>query len=227
MRGAWWVSLFRSFLAILAAALLTTAGARPGYADGPGFICPRDGLSVEGMWVDTQYKFVTWFDGADPKDPAMCYVRFMPLGPNGERIHMARLYNTFFRQTVYESHKLVNVDDLRRGMDALLTGQTDKATFTFGVSINGAPPVYSAQEWQRVGTETLTIGDRVINAVVFRTWSDREYWPGGLRSGRHTIMRRWFDPATSIFVKEVVEENVGGGPSTLNYIALRISDEKN
>jgi hypothetical protein len=227
MRGARSLSLFRIFLSVLAAVLMATAGARPGYADGPTFTCPRDGTWVEGMWTDTQYKFAIWYDGADPKNPAMCYVRTMPLGPHGERIHMIRMYNTFYRSTLYETHKLVYGEDLPRGMNALLTGQTDNAHFTFGIAINGnTPSLYLEQKWQRLGNETLMIGDRAVNAMVFRCWAEREHWPG-FHSGIHVVTKRWFDPKTSIFVKETVEESVGGhGTVDLDYVVLRIHDGK-
>jgi hypothetical protein len=228
MRGAWSVSFARSLLSMLAAALLATAAAQPGHAGTPTFTCPRDGTWVEGMWLDSQYKFDTWYDGADPKDPAMCYVRTMPLGPNGERIHMIRLYNTFYRQTLYETHKLIYHDDLLRGMNALLTSQADKAHFIFGIAVNGnAPQIYLEQTWQRLPNETLTVGDRVVDAMVFRCRAERETWPG-LYSGVHVVTKRWFDPKTSIFVKEVVEEAVGGiGPTNMDYVVLQIHDGKN
>jgi hypothetical protein len=228
MRGAWSVFLVRSLFSVLAAALLATAAAQPSYAGVPTFTCPRDGTWVEGMWVDSQYKFDTWYDGADPKDPAMCYVRTMPLGPHGERIHMIRLYNVFYRETLYETHKLVYNDDLPRGMNALLTGQTDKANFIFGIAVNGnTPKLYLDQRWQRLPNETLTVGDRVVDAMVFRCRTEREHIPG-LRTGIHATTKRWFDPKTSIFVKEVVEEAVGGiGPTSMDYVVLQIHDGKN
>jgi hypothetical protein len=228
MGGAWSVLVFRSLLSILAMLVVATATPRAGHADGPGFVCPHDGLSVEGMWTETRVKFVTWYDGANPNDPAMCYVRYMPLGPNGERVHMIRIYNVFSLQTLatnslnYETHKLLDTDDMRRKMDALLSGQADKANFTVTISINGATPFYIDQAWQRLDNETLTIGDRQINAMVFRCWSERNNWPG-VHSGRRNVTRRWLDPSTGVWIKELIEETVGSG-TVQDYVVLRISD---
>jgi hypothetical protein len=227
MRGRWSVSRFRSFLAMLAAALLATAAARPGYAVDRTFTCPSDGTWIERMWVDTQYKHNIWFDGANPKDPAMCYVRNMPLGPHGERFHLPVLYDLFtYRSPLVSTYQLLYNDDFRPGMNALLTGQTDKAHFIVAASINGnAPTRYSEQTWQRLPNETLTIGDRVVDAMVFRSRSVRKYVTG-LPTGGHVVMKRWFDPKTSIFVKKVVEETALSGV-TLDYVVLRIHDAEN
>lgn len=228
MGGAWSISVFRSLLSILAMMVVATVTPRAGYADGPGFVCPHDGLSVEGMWTETRVKFVTWYDGANPNDPAMCYVRFMPLGPNGERIHMVKFYNVFFQQTLalnaleYQTHKLLHIEDMHRSMEALLSGQVDKVNFIITISINSATPFYIEQTWQRLDNETLTIGDRQINAMVFRCRSDRENWPG-VHSGRHTVTKRWLDPSTGVWVKELLEKSVGSG-TVLSYVVLRISD---
>jgi hypothetical protein len=224
MRRTWSVSRFRSFLAMLAAVLLATAAARPGYAADRTFTCPRDGMWIERMWVDTQYVHDIWFDGADPKDAAMCYVRYMPLGPHGERFHLSVLYDLFtYRSPFASSYRLLYNDDFRRAMNALLTGQTDKAHFILAASINGnAPTHYSEQTWQRLPNETLTIGDRVVDAMVFRSWSERKYVTG-LPTGGHVVTKRWFDPKTSIFVKKVVEESALSGVA-LDYVVLQIHD---
>jgi hypothetical protein len=90
--------------------------------------------------------------------------------------------------------------DVRAGMGDLFAG---KSTVTFKyTTMSQGHSVYWTEIWSRQGNAALDIRGRKVNAVVFEL--DHE---GG---GFHAKYRRYFDPATGVWVRNEFT-NLGGG----------------
>jgi hypothetical protein len=89
---------------------------------------------------------------------------------------------------------------IRAAMRSLLSGQKTEVTFDItlpwsGTGQGGSTAAYNkfSTRMRRIGTETITIGDRSINAVVFERF---EQTPNGGATRKH-----YYDPASAVWVR--------------------------
>ena len=183
-------------------ALTLAAAPLPLRAQAPpiAFKCPLAGTVTE-VTMGTAVHALTNL-GADPSDPALC--RWQRGTSPG-----ASLYGIFGPDT-----SELRGADIRRGMDALFAGATEVA-FRFQTTSRNGQTAATEDTWQRIGRETLTIGDRKVETHVFRRISvsaERNF---------RGVWRRWYDPVSNEWVKrELVEANQRTASD--DYVASRL-----
>jgi Caspase domain len=150
-----------------------------------GFHCPHPGT----VWTATfRYEAVS----ADPVNPHICRI-------GGDKPENGQLFN--FYNAAFLGSNLPQAD---QELSRLFRGEADEVSFhvhQLGASADsfGKPADRVVRcTWRRVGRETVTIGNTTVDAVVFRIDDESEGFDQF--SAQSTV---WFDPATSVFVKEV------------------------
>jgi len=192
----------RARLARVLLALALAAAPLPLLAQAPpiAFQCPLAGTVTE-VTTRTAVHALTNL-GADPSDPALC--RWQRGATPG-----ASLYGIFGPDT-----SPLRGADIRRGMDALFAGAAE-VTFRFQTTSRSGQTAATEDTWQRIGLQTLVIGDRPVETHVFLRISV------SAERGFRGVWRRWYDPVSNEWVKrELVEANQRTASD--DYLASRL-----
>jgi hypothetical protein len=148
-----------------------------------GFRCPKAGTIVERDTVKIRYS------GADPSDPFVCRATL----PN--RRQLLLFFNVYLMRNLEPGgNKPAEI-----ALQKLFSG--DQSSVMFDLALQLSPSEYqnvsAHNTWTRVGTETMKIGERSIEATVY---SVELSWVEGSTAG-HSKSQLWFDPQTGVFIK--------------------------
>jgi hypothetical protein len=169
-----------------------------------GFACPKAGTIVEsaGGWKSV-------YDGPEPNYPVVCKVT----DPHGR--HLRRLYSWF------------NEDDIAPGGDRrarlalqmLFSGQKSEVTFDliyYGMTVS--------QTWRRLGQETLILGGRPTDTIIYQRDEFFVLSKGSTPVGYGRSWKMWFDQSTGVFFKFKLMSMYGPGrPPLGEWEALSVT----
>ena len=139
-----------------------------------------------------------FYEGVDPDDPVIC------MGTDS--------FGRFARLNNWYNVPLIGGEGaIHRAMGDLLSGKTSQASFIITVKIAMTKKLVTSdrkQVWTRTGHETVRVGDKDIDAVVYElyvegqpspeiNWIDSNLQPRDLRLKWKLL----YDPLTGIFLK--------------------------
>ena len=153
--------------------------------DANGSLCPRPGTTV--TFIDAGQTVIGTYQPVDPADPALCRMSTS----TGETRTL--LYN------LYDPKALSDRSSASAALRDLLSGQKDRVEFQNQLTTNYPFPIF-VESWTRLGQESLEIGTRHVQAIVFEHDIDRASAPWGVASQYlfHKGWRLWYDPVMGV-----------------------------
>jgi hypothetical protein len=152
--------------------------------DASGSLCPRPGTTV--TFVDAGRTVTGTYQPANPADPALCH---LSTSTGGTR---TLLYN------LYDTTTLSDQSSVSAALKSLLSGQKDRVEFESRLTTTYPFPTF-LESWTRLGLESLEVGTRRVQAVVFEHEIRRSGDPSLSNTySYHKRWKLWYDPATGV-----------------------------
>jgi Caspase domain len=159
-------------------------GASRDMLDANGSLCPKPGTRV--TFMDASRTVTGTYQPVDPADPALCRMSTS----TGETRTL--LYN------LYDTKALSDRSSVSRALKDLLSGRKDQVEFQTQLTTNYPFPIF-VESWTRLGQESLEIGTRHVQAIVFEHDIDRPSAQWGTAIGQYRKRWKvWYDPVMGV-----------------------------